>query len=151
ARKFFWITKNEPDGDPKMQPAGRSGMREKDWTPPGAPSSWSEIRPVRDSLRIVAQGRLQRPGRYADDGLTVGNVPIAGHDGVGSDHGIVPDLHRRHEDRAGADAAPAADPCPVFLRTVVVGRDRRGAEVDVFSQVGIAQVGQVADDRPAAA
>ena len=58
------------------------------------------------------------------------------------------DRDRGDQDRAGADAAPVADPGRVLARAVEVGRDRRRADVDRSPDLGVAQIGQVPHDRP---
>src|SRR4051794_29774866 len=85
----------------------------------------------------------QRPRGDADDRLAVGDDLAPGHDRPGADGGILADLHRRDEDRPGADHAPGADRRLALLLAVEVGRDRAGSDVNVRPELGIPQVGQV--------
>ena len=76
------------------------------------------------------------------------DVLAAGDHGPGADHGVLADLDRGHHDRTGADEGPIADLGLVLAGAVEIGGDRPGADVDVPADHGIAQVGQVAGDRP---
>ena len=67
---------------------------------------------------------LQRPGRHADNGLTIDDVLVAGDDRVGPDDGIFANRDRSDQDRTRADPAPVADAGLVLSLTVEIGRDR---------------------------
>ena len=59
--------------------------------------------------------------------------------------GVVAERHRRDERRVDARVHAIADRRAVLVDAVVVGGDRRGAEVRVLADVGVADVGEVRD------
>ena len=72
-----------------------------------------------------------------------------GDDGVGPHDGVLADVDRRDQDRAGADLAPVADSRRALPLAVEVGRDRGRADIDPLADLGVTQVSQVPHQRSA--
>ena len=83
------------------------------------------------------------PRRYTRDHRTGRNILAAGHDGVGPDGCPGSDRNGCHEDRAGTDRRVVADGCLALGAAVKVGRDRRCSDVDVATNLGVSEVGEV--------
>ena len=66
---------------------------------------------------------------------------ILGHGGAGSDVGIAPDRHRRHQLAVGTDERTGLDRRLVRAESVVVAGDRAGTDVGLGADRRIAEVG----------
>src|SRR6202050_2670120 len=128
---------------------------------PWARSCWSAhhgsggVLQTRCSGAAFAAGRsrllagLHRPPPALDDLLPrageseLAGWYLAGDGGAGANGGARADRYRRHQHAVGAGMNIIPQHAAVFVRTVVVGNDGAGADVDALAQLAVTDVGEM--------
>src|SRR3954452_3502871 len=80
----------------------------------------------------------------ATDTERIGGDIVSDHR-AGSHHGAVPNYHRRHQRRVGADERPGADVGVVLAETIIVAGDGARPDVGPRADTGVADIAQVVD------